>query len=26
MSGKICRWAAYPDIRAAIREVRDGAA
>jgi xanthine dehydrogenase YagT iron-sulfur-binding subunit len=26
MSGNICRCAAYPNIRAAIREVRDGAA
>jgi xanthine dehydrogenase YagT iron-sulfur-binding subunit len=25
MSGNICRCAAYPNIRAAIREVRDGA-
>jgi xanthine dehydrogenase YagT iron-sulfur-binding subunit len=25
MSGKICRCAAYPNIRAAIRQVRDGA-
>ena len=24
MSGNICRCAAYPNIRAAIREVRDG--
>jgi xanthine dehydrogenase YagT iron-sulfur-binding subunit len=26
MSGNICRCAAYPNIRAAIRDVRDGAA
>jgi xanthine dehydrogenase YagT iron-sulfur-binding subunit len=26
MSGNICRCAAYPNIRAAIREVRDAAA
>ena len=26
MSGNICRCAAYPNIRAAIREVRDGGA
>jgi xanthine dehydrogenase YagT iron-sulfur-binding subunit len=25
MSGNICRCAAYPNIRAAIREVRDAA-
>ncbi len=25
MSGNICRCAAYPNIRAAIRQVRDGA-
>ena len=26
MSGNICRCAAYPNIRAAIRDVRDGGA
>ncbi len=26
MSGNLCRCAAYPNIRAAIREVRDAAA
>jgi xanthine dehydrogenase YagT iron-sulfur-binding subunit len=26
MSGNLCRCAAYPNIRAAVRHVRDGAA
>ncbi len=25
MSGNLCRCAAYPNVRAAIRQVRDGA-